>query len=75
MDHRKIEIFRAIMDQGSATAAARALGLAQATVSNALANFEKELGITLFRRSSRRLVPTDEAKLHHNESIHLLNGL
>jgi DNA-binding transcriptional LysR family regulator len=75
MDHRKIEIFRAIMDQGSVTAAARALGLAQPTVSNALANFERELGITLFRRSSRRLVPTAEAKLLHNEAIHVLNGL
>jgi DNA-binding transcriptional LysR family regulator len=75
MDHRKIEIFRAIMDQGSVTAAARALRVAQPTVSNALANFEKELGITLFRRSSRRLVPTAEAKLLHNEAIQVLNGL
>ena len=61
------------MEQGSVTAAARVLGLAQPSVSNSLANFEKELGVTLFYREPRHLVPTAEAKLLHREAIHVLN--
>ncbi|HLH25854.1 MAG TPA: LysR family transcriptional regulator [Chloroflexota bacterium] len=50
--------FRAVMRQGTATKAAVALGLSQATVSERLAALERELGGALFRRTGRRLEPT-----------------
>lgn len=74
MDHRQTEIFRAVIDQGSVTAAARALGVSQPAVSGSLAKLEKSVGFVLFRREGRRLVPTTEARLLHAEASRLLDG-
>jgi DNA-binding transcriptional LysR family regulator len=74
MDHRQIEIFRAVIDQGSVTAAARSLGISQPAVSGSLAKLEKGVGFHLFRREGRRLVPTTEARLLHAEASRVLDG-
>ncbi|MDR3538775.1 MAG: LysR substrate-binding domain-containing protein [Acetobacteraceae bacterium] len=74
MDHRQVEIFRTVIDQGSVTAAARLLGVSQPAVSLSLAKLEKRLGFTLFRREGRRIVPTEEARLLHMEASRLLDG-
>src|SRR6266700_291711 len=74
MDQRQIEIFRAVIDQGSVTAAARVLAVSQPAVSGSLAKLEKRLGFDLFRREGRRLVATPEARLLHMEASHLLDG-
>jgi DNA-binding transcriptional LysR family regulator len=74
MDHRQIEIFRAVLDQGSVTAAARFLGVSQPAVSTSLTKLEKRVGFGLFRREGRRLVPTAEAHLLHVEASRLLDG-
>jgi DNA-binding transcriptional LysR family regulator len=74
MDQRQIEIFRAVIDQGSVTAAARVLAVSQPAVSGSLAKLEKRLGFDLFRREGRRLVATPEARLLHLEASHLLDG-
>jgi len=75
MVYREIEIFRAIMDQGSVTAAARVLGVSQPAVSHTLARLEERLGFSLFCRQGRRILPTAEAKLLHAEASRLLDGL
>ncbi|MDH3305856.1 MAG: LysR family transcriptional regulator [Gammaproteobacteria bacterium] len=58
---RSLECFRTIIDQGSATAAAKHLKLTQPAVSRLLAVLEGAVGFPLFHRSKGRLIPTDEA--------------
>ncbi|TDR87168.1 LysR family transcriptional regulator [Enterovirga rhinocerotis] len=52
------EIFLAILDAGSLTAAARRLDRSLQSVSRSLASLEAELGVGLVRRTTRRLHPT-----------------
>jgi DNA-binding transcriptional LysR family regulator len=58
MDVRQVEQVLAIFDHGSVTAAAKALHLAQPSVSETLRRTERELGTQLFHRVGRRLLPT-----------------
>jgi len=74
MDQRQIEVFRAIFDTGSVTAAARVLGVSQPAVSGSLAKLEERLGFPLFHREGRRLVATAEAQRLHAEASRLLDG-
>lgn len=55
-DH--VELFLAVLDHGSFSAAARALGRVPSAVSMGVANMEAELGLTLFDRSNREVRPT-----------------
>ncbi len=63
MNARQLEIFRAIMRDGSITAAANSLGISQPAVSKLLHHMEGQLGYALFDRIGGRLVPTMEANL------------
>lgn len=58
---RHIEVFRAIMQAGSVTGAARLLLTSQPTLSRELARFESLSGLHLFDREGGRLVPTAQA--------------
>lgn len=58
---RQIEVFKAVMEAGSVTAAATYLGRSQPAVSKHLALLEDAMGVTLFLRTGNRLLPTDEA--------------
>ncbi len=53
---RQLEIFAAICQEGSITAAARRIGLSQAATSQALAELENQLQRRLFDRNGRRIV-------------------
>lgn len=53
-----IELFLAVLDRGSFSAAARALGRVPSAVSMAIANLEAELGFALFERTHRETRPT-----------------
>lgn len=75
MDLRQLEIFRAVMDTGSATAAARLLQLSQPAVSRQLARIEAELGLDLFVRGGGRLKPTGHALALHDEVNHAFEGI
>ncbi|AMM84755.1 LysR substrate-binding domain-containing protein [Martelella sp. AD-3] len=57
---RQLEAFRAVVKLTSVSGAARALGLSQPTVSNLITSLETELGVQLFQRVKKRLVPTTE---------------
>lgn len=61
MNFRHVEVFHAIYTNGTVSAAARALSVAQPTVSKILRHAESVLGYVLFHRAGGRLVPTDEA--------------
>ncbi|WP_085600662.1 MULTISPECIES: LysR family transcriptional regulator [unclassified Pseudomonas] len=60
---RHIEVFRAIMQAGSVTGAARLLFTSQPTVSRELARLESLSGLCLFDREGGRLQPTAQALL------------
>ena len=56
MDIRQLRAVLAIVDQGSVTAAADELNVAQPSLSQTLRSLERELGVELFHRVGRRLV-------------------
>ncbi|MEN3382109.1 MAG: hypothetical protein V7608_2153 [Hyphomicrobiales bacterium] len=64
---RQLEAFRAIMVARSTIGAAELLNMSQPAVSRLLSQLESSLRLTLFDRSSGRLVPTHEAKLLYGE--------
>nr|WP_276583705.1 LysR family transcriptional regulator [Pseudomonas sp. RIT-PI-AD] len=55
-------MFLAVIEHGSFSAAARALGRVPSAVSMGIANLEAELGFALFDRSHREPVPTAQAR-------------
>jgi DNA-binding transcriptional LysR family regulator len=57
-----VEVFLAVIDHGSFSAAARALRKVPSAVSMAIAGLEAELALTLFDRSSREPKPTAAAR-------------
>ncbi len=50
------------MESGSFSQAARMLGVSQSTVGRRVAELERELGVHLFERGGRRLIPTETAR-------------
>src|ERR1700759_2706158 len=60
-DWSHIRSFLAVYDEGSLSGAARRLGLTQPTLGRQIAELEKDLGVALFIRSQRGLMPTDAA--------------
>lgn len=61
LNHRQIELFRAVMQSGQVTRAAELLHTSQPTVSRELARLEQVLGLQLFERIRGRLRPTVRA--------------
>jgi DNA-binding transcriptional LysR family regulator len=59
------QAFVAAIDHGSLTAAARQLGRSLQAVSRAVAQVERELGVELIRRTTRRLQPTEAGLRFH----------
>ncbi|MBT9246906.1 LysR family transcriptional regulator [Gemmobacter fulvus] len=53
--------FESVLRTGSTLAAAQDLSLTQGAVSRLIQNLEAQLGVQLFRREGRRLVPTENA--------------
>lgn len=68
MNARQIELFRAILRDGSLTAAANRLGISQPAASKLLHHLESQLGYALFERLGGRLVPTPEAHLLYDDA-------
>lgn len=63
MDLRHLQVFTAVVDTGSFTAAAEQLHIAQSAVSIAVKKLEQSLGLTLFDRTERRPRLTAEGEL------------
>lgn len=68
MNARQLEVFRAIMRDGSLTAAANSLAVSQPAVSKVLHHLESQLGYKLFERIGGRLTPTAEAHLLYGDA-------
>lgn len=68
-------IFLAVVDHGSFSAAARALGRVPSAVSMAIAHLEAELDLQLFERSSRDARPTEMARALEAEARQMAGQL
>lgn len=66
--------FRAVLDTGSMTEAARLLGKSQPAVSNLIARLEADLGLQLFVREKRGLRPTSAALSLSSSAGQVLSG-
>ncbi|MEO0943703.1 MAG: LysR family transcriptional regulator [Pseudomonadota bacterium] len=60
-DWNQVRAFLATVDEGSLSAAARALGQTQPTLGRQVTALEEELNLVLFERSGRHLIPTPAA--------------
>jgi DNA-binding transcriptional LysR family regulator len=65
--------FEAVCRTGSTLAAASDLDLTQGAVSRLIQNLETQLGVTLFLRDRRRLVPTDHALAYARDIVKALD--
>ena len=64
VDLSGMTLFVAIVEEGSLSAASRALGIPKATVSRQLAELERQAGAALLARSTRALTLTDLLRRH-----------
>lgn len=72
---RRLEVFCALVEEGSATAAAHRLGMSQPGVSQQVSRLESELSLTLFARENGRMRPTETALALYEEATHAFDGL
>ncbi|MDK2123390.1 LysR family transcriptional regulator [Parachitinimonas caeni] len=74
-DLNRLAVFVSVAEAGGFTAAAERLGIAKSQVSHQIARLEKELGIELFSRSTRRVAMTDAGEQLYNECAPALAAL
>lgn len=72
-DLRQLEIFCKVVELGSFSKAAEAVYLAQASVSERIANLEKMVGAKLLDRLGREVVPTKAGELLYKHAVLLLD--
>ncbi|WP_188052398.1 LysR substrate-binding domain-containing protein [Aureimonas fodinaquatilis] len=75
MNIREIEIFQAVMIEGSVSKAAQRLVISQPAVSKYIAQLERRLKLSLFARHGGRLVPTPEGVALFDQVERLFTGL
>ncbi len=75
LDLNQVGAFVRVMEAGSFTAAARALGLPKSSVSRRVSALEQALRVRLLQRSTRKLVPTEAGRLYFERARAALAGL
>ncbi|MFC4714220.1 LysR family transcriptional regulator [Planococcus dechangensis] len=75
MNMRHLIYFTTLIEEGTFTKAANVLHIAQPSLSLAIKNLEKDLGIILFDRKKRELTLTREGEVLHAEAKKLLNHM
>lgn len=71
----RLAAFAAVVESGSFTAAAEKLGLTKAMVSQHVSRLEKELGIGLLTRTTRKVTPTETGAAFYADCALALQGL
>lgn len=72
---RQIEAFKAVIEHGTVSQAALALGVSQPAVSKLLTHLEADSGLTLFDRVKGKLAPTAQGIRLYQEIGRIFNGL
>jgi DNA-binding transcriptional LysR family regulator len=62
MELRQVEHFRAVVEHGSFTAAARSARIVQSALSTSIRKLERELGAPLFERTTRRVALSEAGR-------------
>jgi DNA-binding transcriptional LysR family regulator len=62
MDYKDVALFTRVIEAGSFTSAAAALGLPKSSVSRGVSRLESDLGVRLVQRTTRRLALTDAGR-------------
>jgi DNA-binding transcriptional LysR family regulator len=75
VDLNRVAAFVRVVETGSFTAAAAALGVRKSSVSRSVAALERDLGIRLLQRTTRRLSLTDAGRAYHDRARDALLGL
>ena len=75
MDLNLVTAFVRVVEAQSFTAAARALGLPKSSVSRRVTELEKELGVPLLHRTTRKLALTDAGRAYFEQAERALTGL
>jgi len=72
MDLRQLQTFVEVVERGSFSAAADALGVTQPAVSQQIQTLERMLGEPIIDRSGRRAAPTDRGEVLHRYALRML---
>ncbi|QYJ82043.1 LysR family transcriptional regulator [Shewanella aegiceratis] len=75
MDLNRIQMFAQVVDKGSFTSAAKAMGLTKATVSRKIAELETDTGVQLLYRTTRALKLTEAGSIYYNKIQRILMDL
>jgi len=75
IDLNRVAVFSRVVDEGSFTKAALALGLPKSSVSRSVALLESELGTRLLQRSSRKLTVTEAGAAYYAQVAGALNAI
>jgi DNA-binding transcriptional LysR family regulator len=75
MDFNDVPLFVRVVESGSFTAAAAALGREKSSVSRSIARLETDLGVRLLQRSTRHLSLTDAGKAFYDRVRGAVTGL
>jgi len=75
MDARQLRTFLKIVELGSITRAADALGVAQPSLSQLLLRLEDEVGMKLFRRTARGVTTTEGGRVFEEHARHILRTI
>jgi len=63
LELRQLRVFAAVVEAGTHTRAARALGISQSTVSETLSALERTLGVGLFRKTAKGMALTASGEI------------
>jgi DNA-binding transcriptional LysR family regulator len=72
MDLNQIVVFTRVVQAGSFSAAARALGMPKSTVSRKVSGLEDRIGARLIQRTTRKLGLTDAGRLYYEHSARIV---
>jgi DNA-binding transcriptional LysR family regulator len=75
LDIHILQVFSSVYRNKSFSRASEELNLTQPTVSEHIKNLEDELGVTLFDRVGRQVIPTKEADHLHAKAVEIIQKL
>jgi len=75
IDLNRVRLFTRVVDAGSFTAAARAAGLPKSSISRAVAALERDLGVRLIQRTTRRVQVTEAGRTYYESVSPALSGI